>query len=131
MIEALIAIVLIFVVCAVFGISKYVVLSVIAAIMVVGAIVAWLIDKRKKEDAENVARAILIEETAVYKEEVQNTGFSIGWRGSGRSYFRYKNVLDYYECVFSVKYKDGRTGRIKCRKDSDVYNILIWKTKNK
>lgn len=130
MILALIAIFLILVTFEAFGISTDTVLIVGGSIALVLVVLVLVIGKRQKENAENVARAILIDEIAVYKEEVQNTGFSIGWRGSGRSYFRFKNVLDHYECVFSVVYKDGRTGAIKCRKDSDVYNILIWKTHN-
>ena len=130
MILVLIAIFLILVTFEAFGISTDTVLIVGGSIALVLVVLALVISKKQKENAENVARAILIDEIAVYKEEVQNTGFSIGWRGSGRSYFRFKNVLDHYECVFSVVYKDGRTGTIKCRKDSDVYNILIWKTHN-
>lgn len=78
--------------------------------------------------AKKVSRAILVETIAMYKQKAQNTGFSIGQKGSWRSYYRYKDILDHYECVFSVVYNDGKTGTIKCRQDSEIYNILIWKT---
>lgn len=79
-----------------------------------------------------IAKAKLIEEIAVYKEKIKHTGFSIGWSGrSGRSYFRFKEVLDHYECVFELEYKDGRTGRVKCKKHGAFYNELIKKPKIK
>jgi hypothetical protein len=116
--------------CLVFEIPIYAVVSVAAVVIIALVALYFWYSKWQIENAENVARAILVDEIAVYKEEVQNTGFSIGWRSSGRSYFRFKNVLDHYECVFSVVYEDGRTGTIKCRKDSYVYHKLIWKTHN-
>lgn len=130
MILALIAIFLILVTFEAFGISMYAVVAVAAVIAIAFVALMFWYNKRQIENADKVVKAILVDEIAVYKEEVQNTGFSIGWRGSGRSYFRFKNVLDHYECVFSVVYKDGTTGTIKCRKDSYVYNKLIWKTHN-
>ncbi len=130
MILALIAIFLILVFFEAFGISMYVVLAVAAVVAVAFVALIFWYNKQQTENADKVVKAILIDEIAIYKEKVQNTGFSIGWRGSGRSYYRYKNVLDHYECVFSVVYKDGTTGTIKCIKGSDVYNTLIWKTHN-
>lgn len=112
----------------VFGISTDTVLIVGGSIALVFAVLLLVSDKRQKENAQRVVRAILIETIAMYKKKAQNTGFSIGWKGSWRSYYRYKDVLDHYECVFSVVYNDGKTGTIKCRQDSEIYNILIWKT---
>lgn len=100
------------------------------AITITLVVLVLVSEKQNRQKADQVIKAILIDEIAIYKEKVQNTGFSIGWRGSGRSYYRYKNVLDHYECVFSVVYKDGTTGTIKCIKGSDVYNTLIWKMHN-
>ena len=113
----------------VFEIPIFAVLMIVS-IMAIGlvALIIWY-SKWRSEKADKVVKAKLIEEVAVYKEKVQNTGFSVGRKGSFRSYYRYKNVLDHYECEFSVVYENGSVGTIKCAKDSDVYNKLIRKTK--
>lgn len=125
---ALITIFLILVCCAVFGIPMYAIVLVLAAIGAVAVTVFVLIWKEQKRLANNVVRAKLIEEVAVYKRVIEHTGFSIGfgWR-SGRDYYRYKNVLDHYECVFRVIYKNGEEDTITCVKDSTLYNELIFK----
>lgn len=127
MILALIAIFLILVTFEAFGISMYTVLAVVGVITVALVALIFWYSKQQIENAEKVVSAELIDTTAVYKEQVQNTGFSLGRKGSFRSYYRYKNVLDHYECTFSVVYNDGKTGTIKCRQDSEIYNILTRK----
>lgn len=79
------------------------------------------------KDINRVERAELIEEIPVYKEKAENTGYSISWRGYRRDYYRYKNVIDHYKCVFKVVYLNGETGTIKCRKNDYKYNKLIRK----
>lgn len=130
MIVALIVFALVLVTFEAFGISMYLVLAIAAVVVVAVIALALAYNKKQIENAQKVVSAILVERTAVMKEEVKNTGFSIGWGGSGRSYFRFKEVFDHYECVFNVMYNDGSVGTIKCKQDSEVYNILIWKTHN-
>ena len=86
--------------------------------------VAVLVMTRVLENKElhGVVKAELINEVAVTKEKPVNTGFSVGY--SYRSYYRYKQVVDHYECSFKVWYEDGRTGTIKCRKYSAMYRKL-------
>ena len=109
---------------AVLEIPTYVIVLVaIGTIVVIG-----LIAKAHIDDIDKVARAELIEEVPVYKREIEHTGFSIGysWR-SGRDYYQFKNVIDYYECIFMVVYLDGKTGTKRCRKGDATYNELIRK----
>lgn len=104
-----------------------IVLFILLAIAVLGAIV-WMIAAHVLDAKDRVVRAVLLEEIAVYKEKVENTGFSIGWGWrSGRSYYRYRNVLDHYECIFNVVYLGGETGTIRCRKGDAIYYELIRK----
>ena len=109
---------------AVLEIPTYVVILAVIGVLVVKVLIAAL----QRDRINDVARAELIEVIAVYKERIENTGFSISWSGrSGRSYYRYKEVLDHYKCRFRVVYKNGKTGIIECRKDSVTYNELIRK----
>lgn len=85
----------------------------------------WIILKQSGL-ADKVVRATLLEEVEVYKEKIENTGFSIGY--SWRSYYRYKKVFDHYECTFILVYEDGKTGIIKCKKGSKAYYELMQKS---
>lgn len=79
----------------------------------------------ESKEVHGVVKAELIKEEAKRKRKAENTGYSIG--RSYRSYYRYRWVIDHYECHFKVWYEDGRTGEIKCRKDSAMYRKLISK----
>lgn len=128
MIEALILFFLILVVLiGGSGVSIYAILAVAGVIAVVFVVLVLAVGKHQTENITKVVKAQLLFEVPVYKEEIQNTGFSISWRGYGRSYYRYKDVLHHYECTFMVEYEGGKTGVIKCRKPSFVYNQLIIK----
>ena len=88
----------------------------------------YIIDgKMKKEMAENVVKASLIKEIAVYGRKSVCIGYSVAWHEKSRHYYTYKDILDHYDCVFLVTRKDGSVGRIKCRKDSQLYKDLISK----
>ena len=78
--------------------------------------------------SDDVAEAILEREIAVYKTKAELTGYSVSW-DERRDHYEYRDVLDHYECVFSVKYKDGRKESIKCAKGGALYSILIEKKK--
>ena len=114
-------------VCTVFGIPLYVTKIALALIVLaIAALLLWL-EKLQKKTADNVVKADLIEEIAVYKEELKNTGFSVGRKGEYFRHYGYEDVLHHYECVFKVMYKDGRIGELRCRKDSALYDELIKK----
>lgn len=96
--------------------------------IVIGAIAILVLTKVfENQELQGMVRAELIEEKAVKKTQAVNTGYSFGWRGGYRSHYRYKDVVDHYECYFKVVYEDGRTKTIKCRKDSSMYRKLINK----
>lgn len=98
-------------------------------LLVVGAIAIFVfINKFEKIKANSVRKALLESEVAVYKTVSEHTGYSVGWRwGSRRDHYRYKKVIDHYECTFSVIYTDGKRGTIRCRKGDAVYKRLIQK----
>ena len=73
-------------------------------------IIAVLQNKYNERMSDDVAEAILEREIAVYKTKAELTGCSVSW-GERRDHYEYRDVLDHYECVFSVKYKDGRKER--------------------
>ncbi len=124
---AFLAIVLGLFLCAVFGIPIYAVVLVGVIVIIAFVALLLLLSTLQNENADRVVRAKLIEEIAVYKEELDNTGFSVGWKGQAYSNFEYQKVFDHYECVFSVLYNDGKTGTIRCIKGDEIYNKLIWK----
>lgn len=103
----------------------------VAVLLFIGLIVLILLMMKFEADrADRVVKAELIKEVPKYKRITEHTGFSVGYRRhSLRDHYRYKTVLDYYECEFKVVYKDGGTGVIKCRNDSVAYSKLIQKCK--
>ena len=124
MLKAYIVIVLIIFTLMVFGVPVWEIKMMVYAGFGI-AILKVILDIK---DINRVERAELIEEIAVYKKVAERTGFSVSWDWRhGRDYYRYKNVIDHYKCVFSVVYKDGSTGTIRCRKYDYKYNKLIRK----
>lgn len=127
MLAALLIIFLGLVCCAAFGIP------ILAVVLVAIVVIAFVItinlakEEKQKELADNVVRAELIKETAIKKRVDEHTGYTLSWSGYRRDHFRYKNVLDHYECVFRVVYKNGKEGTISCVKNSWLYNELIVK----
>ena len=96
----------------------------IVALMIVSSV---LESKAQKRTADDIEKARLIDEIAVYKKKSEYTGYSISWH-ERRDHYTYKNVLDHYECVFIVTHKDGKCERITCKKGSTLYNELIEKS---
>ena len=113
--------------CMVYEIQIYTVGFIVIGIIALMSLFIWLVGKAQDKVVASVVRAELIYEVPVYKEIVEHTGFSISWRGSGRNYYRFKKVLDHYECKFRVLYKNGRTGTLTCTKDTPMYNNLMMK----
>lgn len=127
MLAALLMIFLGLVCCAALGIPILAV--VLVAIVVIALVVTMNLakEKKQKENADDVVRAELIEKIAIQKKIDEHTGYTLSWSGYRRDHFRYKNVVDHYECVFKVVYKNGVEGTITCVKDSWLYNELIAK----
>lgn len=96
---------------------------------VIGIIaLAVLVSKTERNRADKVVKALLESEEAVYKKVAEHTGYSVGWGWrSGRDYYRYKEVIDHYDCTFSVIYEDGKRGTIRCRKGDAIYRKLMRK----
>lgn len=111
--------------CLVFEIPM---IAVVLVALVVATVFILLLMAYKK-NIDNVATATLTERVAVYKEIAKRSGFSLGWSGPSRTYYRYQDVLDHYDCVFSVVYKSGRTGVIRCEEGGATYNELMKKVK--
>lgn len=126
MVGVLIAIFLVLFVCVVFEITILEVVLVGIGVIAVMGLIAIV----EKDKADRVVKAEFLYEVAVYTKKAEHTGFSIGWSWrSGRDYYRYRKVLDHYDCVFRVVYSDGKTGTIRCRKGNAIYNELIRKSK--
>ncbi|MBE6547845.1 MAG: hypothetical protein E7667_03065 [Ruminococcaceae bacterium] len=130
MVATLIVMFLVLFLCVVFEIPAYVIVLAVIGIIAFAVLIIWL-DKKELSVIDKVVSAELLNEVAVYKEKIENTGFSIGYSWhSGRSYYRYKKVLDHYDCYFKVVYADGSTGTKKCKKGSNMYNELILKCRS-
>ena len=115
-------------VCAVFGVPIYAILLGFIAILILAC--AFVIIKHEHEIkvAESIATAILIDEKTVYERKAEHTGYSVSFN-ERRDHYTYVDVPIYQECTFSVYYKDGRRGTLKCTKNSSLYSLLIAKRK--
>ncbi|MBR6559124.1 MAG: hypothetical protein IKT70_09000 [Clostridia bacterium] len=69
--------------------------------LAIAALLLWL-EKLQKKTTDNVVKDDLIEEIAVYKDELKNTGFSVGRKGECFRHYGYEDVLHHYECVFKL-----------------------------
>ena len=115
-------------VCAVFGVPIYAILLGFIAILILAC--AFVIIKHEHEIkvAESIATAILIDEKTVYERKAEHTGYSVSFN-ERRDHYTYVDVPVRRECTFSVYYKDGRRGTLKCTKNSSLYSLLIAKRK--
>ena len=117
---------LIFVCRVVFEIPVYAIVLFFIGLIILISAVSMLVVNAQKKIANNIVRAKLIEEIAVYKKKREYTGFSVSFQ-ERRDHYTYIDVLDYYDCVFSVTYKDGKISRVRCKKGSTLYGELIKK----
>ena len=110
-------------VCAVFGVPIYAILLGFIAILILAC--AFVIIKHEHEIkvAESIATAILIDEKTVYERKAEHTGYSVSFN-KRRDHYTYVDVPIYQECIFSVCYKDGRRGTLKCTKNSSLYSLF-------
>ena len=111
---------------AAFNIPVWTVIIGVVALLLVCAVVGIVETKHQQKIADSIVKATKTEEIAVFKQRTEHTGYSLS-HGERRDHYEYKDVLDHYECVFSVKYKNGESGVIKCRKDSLLYAELLRK----
>lgn len=110
----------------IFDIPIYAIILGVVGLFIAGLVISVVDMKHQLKIAEGVLRARQTEEIAVYKKRTEHTGYSLS-RGERRDHYEYKDVLDHYECVFKVEYKDGSKGELKCRKDSVLYAELSKK----
>ncbi len=110
----------------VFDIPIYAIILGVVGLFTVGLIFGVIEIKRQQKIAKSVLRARQTEEIAVYKKKSVHTGYSVS-RGGKRDHYGCKDILDHYECVFAVEYKDGRKGELRCFKDSVLYAELLKK----
>ena len=111
---------------AAFDIPIWAVIIGVAALLIIFAVIGIAEARHQQKIADSIVKATKTEEIAVYKKKTEHTGYSLS-RGERRDNYEYKDVLDHYECVFSVKYKSGQSGVVKCRKDSLLYAELLRK----
>ena len=112
--------------CAVFDIPIYAIILTLIGFFLLALTVAVIEIRHEASIAEGIVKARLIRECAVYKKKREYTGDSFGSDG-WRAHYNYVDVIDHYDCTFSVTYTDGRRDELKCRKGSHLYNELIKK----
>ena len=122
----LIIIGIILICCAVFDIPIYAVILSVIGLFLIALIFAVIDIKRDKAIADSIIKARLISESAVYKKKHEYTGYSFGKSGR-RAHYQYVDVIDHYDCTFSVVYNDGRRDELKCCKGSYLYRELMKK----
>ena len=103
--------------CAVFDIPIYDVILTVIGVFLIALIFAVIDIRREKEIAVGIVKARLISECAIYKKKHEYTGDSFG-KGGRRAHYQYVDVIDHYDCTFSVVYNDGRRDELKSCKGS-------------
>ena len=112
--------------CVAFDIPIYAVILSVIGFFLIALILAVIDIKHEENLAQSIVKARLISECAVYKKKHEYTGDSFGSDG-WRAHYNYVDVIDHYDCIFSVVYNDGRKDELKCRKGSHLYRELIKK----
>lgn len=122
----LVLLVLMFLCHVIFDVPWYALILALVGFFVIA--IAFIIIEAKVNEkiADSIAKAELIKEVDVYKKIHEYSGCSYGEDGR-RNHYNYKKVLDHTKCTFLVKYKDGRSGSITCKKDGSLYSSLISK----
>ena len=89
--------------------------------IVVTACFAWVTIK----DDDKIVSAEVIERIQVTKDEYQRSGFSFGWHGGARMYWRVKQVPSHIEVIVEVAYNDGKRRVVSLREGSLRYHQIM------
>lgn len=76
-------------------------------------------------DTSDVQYAVVMKRTKVMRDTVRPSGFSIGSKGSFRSYYRFGHEYSHTEVKFEVHYNDGSVRHITANVGSNAYQKLI------
>lgn len=80
-------------------------------------------DRRRRD--EKIVSAEVISRTPITRGEHQYSGFSIGWHGNPRAYWRWERVPSHIQVELEVVYEDGKHSRLSLMEGSQRYNRIM------
>lgn len=90
---------------------------------IVTLVIKGIIDSNQLKDIEYTE---LMGRTKVMDVKTRPSGFSVGSRGSVRTYFRFREEVDHIDVDFRVHYQDGRVCKVTAREGSGKCDKLYF-----
>lgn len=116
-------------ICAIVGIVLFItsehgiyIIAAIAAVIVLYFVISAV---ENHKNLKNITHVEITGRSNIYDEGYENTGFSVGTKGSMRFYFGKKKRLRGKEVTFHVSYSDKDSKIISAMEDTSVYNKLM------
>lgn len=94
------------------------VLATVALCVVIG-----VVGTRKSD--QKIVSAKVVERTQIMTDECAPSGFSLGSRGGGRLYWRFRKVPSHVEVKVDVVFEDGEHQRLTLTEGSGRYNRIM------